>query len=145
MVVIAARSKTQWLRTNYRYSFWINVPCGGVAFIIILVFLKRNICSRNCSRTIRERLVGIDPVGSLLLLLGITTFLIGIQWGGTKYAWSNPKVWGSLVASGLCITVFGAIEWKLGDKANIPARIFYQRTIISSSLFSCFLSMAFYM
>lgn len=95
--------------------------------------------------TVLQRVAEIDLVGTTLLLCGITAFLLGIQWGGSRYAWSSARVWGSLLASGVCLAAFGFVEWKLGDRANIQARVFFQRTIISSSLFSCFLSMAFYM
>lgn len=87
------------------HSFWVNLPCGGVAFGIVLIFLKtvHSSASRMC---LKERLAALDPLGSILLLFGITAFLLGIEWGVTTYAWSDPKVWGCILASGLLTILF---------------------------------------
>ena len=126
-------------------SFWINLPCGGFAFIVILLFLRPLEHRVSSNRTLRQYIVDMDPLGSIFLVSGITTFLLGIQWGVTESSWRNGKVWGSLLVAGVSIILFSFIQWKLADRASIPPRIFYQqRTIFSLSLFSCFLSMAFY-
>lgn len=95
--------------------------------------------------SLKERLAALDPLGGILLLAGITTFLLGIEWGGTTYAWSDARVWGCILASGLITILFCVSQWKRGDRATIPSKLFFkQRTILGSSLFSCFLSMGFY-
>ncbi|KAL1970967.1 hypothetical protein VTN77DRAFT_2801 [Rasamsonia byssochlamydoides] len=132
-------------RLGWRWCFWINLPCGGVAFGIVLLFLKRRTGNATPQMGLKERLAALDPLGGILLLAGITTFLLGIAWGGTMYAWSDAKVWGCILASGLIMTMFCVTQWKRGDRATIPSRLLLkQRTMLGSSLFSCFLSMGFY-
>ncbi|KAL1981737.1 hypothetical protein VTN96DRAFT_2294 [Rasamsonia emersonii] len=130
-------------RLGWRWCFWINLPCGGVAFGIVLIFKNR--AAPLSGMSLKERLAALDPLGGILLLAGITTFLLGIEWGGTTYAWSDARVWGCILASGLITILFCVSQWKRGDRATIPSKLFFkQRTILGSSLFSCFLSMGFY-
>lgn len=42
------------------------------------------------------------------------------------------------------IMVFVALQFRRGDRATIPPRIFGQKTVLFSSLYSCFLSMGLY-
>ncbi|KAI5376728.1 hypothetical protein J4E82_004396 [Alternaria postmessia] len=60
------------------------------------------------------------------------------------YAWSNSKVWGTLLGFGLLISVFIGIQLRQEDRATIPVRVFTQRTVLVSCLYSTLLSMALY-
>ncbi|KAI4708224.1 hypothetical protein J4E89_006846 [Alternaria sp. Ai002NY15] len=70
--------------------------------------------------------------------------LILFEWGGFSYAWSNSKVWGTLLGFGLLISVFIVLQMRKGDRATIPVRVFTQRTVLVSCLYSTLLSMALY-
>jgi hypothetical protein len=62
----------------------------------------------------------------------------------SKYPWKDSKVWGCLLGFGLLITIFIAQQFRRGDRATIPPRIFGQRTVLWSCLYSAFLSMGLY-
>jgi hypothetical protein len=62
----------------------------------------------------------------------------------STYAWSNSKVWGCLLGFGLLIIIFIAQQFRRGDRATIPPRIFGQRTVLWACLYSSFLSMGLY-
>lgn len=82
-----------------------------------------------------------------ILHRALETFLIllkALQWGGTTYAWKNSKVWGTLLGFGLLTIVFVLLQFRRGDRATIPPRILKQRTVLYSSIYSCFLSMGLY-
>lgn len=94
----------------------------------------------------KDRILALDLMGALLLLSGVTVFLLAVGWGGEKHPWSNAKVWGCVLASSILMVLFCLLQWKQGDAAVIPPRIlFKQRTIITSAVFSCLLSMGFHM
>jgi hypothetical protein len=95
--------------------------------------------------TTKEKIKQIDLLGAFVLICSIVCLLLALQWGGTTYPWSNPKVWGCLLGFGLLISIFIALQIKLGDRATLPPRILIgKRTVWSSALFSTFLAMGLY-
>ena len=93
---------------------------------------------------VKERLKNIDIAGAVFLICAIVCLLLTLQWGGFTYAWSNSKVWGTLLGFGLLIIVFIIIQLRQGERATIPVRVFTQRTVLISCLYSTLLSMALY-
>lgn len=88
----------------------------------------------------RKRLLQLDPIGNLLLITAVVMLLLALQWGGTKYAWSESKIVGLLAGTGVMSIIF--ILWQLyrGQGALIPPKVISQRTVASSSLMGFFLS-----
>ncbi|CAN9150558.1 unnamed protein product [Alternaria alternata] len=130
-------------RASWRWCFWINLPFGAVSLAVVFFFFT------NPKRTyshlpVRERLKKIDIVGAVFLICAIVCLLLCLQWGGFSYAWSNSKVWGTLLGFGLLISVFIGIQLRQEDRATIPVRVFAQRTVLVSCLYSTLLSMALY-
>lgn len=94
--------------------------------------------------TIKQKILEIDLLGAFFLICSIVCLLLALQWGGTTYPWKDSKVWGCLLGFGLMIIIFVAQQFRRGDRATIPPRIFGQRTVLFSSIYSCFLSMGLY-
>ena len=128
---------------SWRWCFWINLPFGGLSFVAILFFFQNP--ERQYSHiSLKKRMKEVDLLGALFLICAIVCLLLALQWGGLTYAWGNSKVWGNLLGFGLIISVFIAIQLRTGDRATIPYRVFTQRTVLFSCLFTAFLSMALY-
>lgn len=47
-----------------------------------------------------------------MLAGGLVALFFALQWGGSRYEWSNPKVYGCLVAFGILITAFVGLQAK---------------------------------
>lgn len=94
--------------------------------------------------TTRQKIAEIDLLGAFFLICAIVCLLLALQWGGSVYRWGDSRVFGCLIGFGLIIAIFIGLQFKLGDRATIPPRIFRQRTVLASSWFSCFLAMALY-
>jgi Na+/melibiose symporter-like transporter len=94
--------------------------------------------------TVKQRILEIDLLGAAFLMGAIICLLLALQWGGSTYPWHSSKVWGCLLGFGLLIIIFIIQQFRRGDRATIPPRIFKQRTVLSCCLFSCFLSMGMY-
>src|SRR6476661_8706994 len=76
--------------TSWRWVFYVNLPVGGLALLVISLTMPRR----------RERLPhSIDWVGAVLLALGTTALLLGLVWGGRQYGWGSEHVLGALAAS----------------------------------------------
>lgn len=130
-------------KLSWRWCFWINLPFGGISLAVVFFFFT-NPERKYSHLPIRTRLANIDMAGAVFLICAIVSLLLALQWGGFTYAWSDSKVWGTLLGFGLLILVFVAIQFYQKDRATIPLRVFKQRTIWVSCVFSALLSMALY-
>ena len=118
---------------------------GGAALLVVLIFFKSP-SRKSSSLTLRQKLNELDVLGAAFLVAGVVCLLLALQWGGTTLPWRSSKVIGLLIGFGVLISIFLVVEFKLGEKATIPPRLFFkQRTVLSSSLYSCFLGMGMYM
>lgn len=106
----------------------------------LIFFFRPQKKETEIRETLRERLLQLDPIGNLLLITAVVMLLLALQWGGTEYAWSESRIVGLLVGTGLMSIVF--IIWQLyrGNGALIPPKVVSQRTVAASFLMSFFLS-----
>ncbi|PVH83078.1 MFS general substrate transporter [Cadophora sp. DSE1049] len=130
-------------KVSWRWCFWINLPFGAVSIVAVWFFFKPPV-RKDSGLTLTQKILEIDLLGALFLICAIVCLLLALQWGGTEYPWKNSKVWGCLLGFGLLIIIFIAQQFRRGDRATIPPRIFGQRTVLFASLYSCFLSMGLY-
>lgn len=82
--------------TSWRWVFYVNVPVGLVA-LIVLVFLMPTL---NKQTTGKAR---IDYLGSLFLIGTTVPFLLALTWGGNQYDWNSFQIIGLFVMA----VVFG--------------------------------------
>ncbi|MCJ1418789.1 hypothetical protein MMC32_005140 [Xylographa parallela] len=118
---------------TWRWCFYINLPCTGLAFIILFVFLDI-----ETPRTpIVAGLKAIDWFGSLTIVGGTVMFLFGLEYGGVTYPWSSATVVCLLVFGVVTIGIFFLIEWKVAKYPVIPLRLFSKRSNVAA-LVTCF-------
>jgi hypothetical protein len=72
---------------------------------------------------IYKQLARIDFPGFFCFAAACALFLIGLEWGGTKYPWHSGTVIGLLVAGAVLFIVFGIWSQYLGDRALLPFRL----------------------
>lgn len=130
-------------KVSWRWCFWINLPFGAMSILAVSLFFKPP-PRKSTGLTLKQKILEIDLLGAFFLICSIVCLLLALQWGGTTYAWKDSKVWGCLLGFGLLIIIFIALQFRRGDRATIPPRIFTQRTVLFASLYSCFLSMGLY-
>jgi MFS family permease len=145
-------------KLTWRWCFWvshnfhscdtmlicqINLPFGGIALATVFFFFKPPE-RKSSGFTTKQKILEIDLVGALFLICAIVCLLLALQWGGSKYPWHDSKVWGCMVGFGLLIIIFIAQQFRRGERATIPPRIFGQRTVLFACLYSAFMSMGLY-
>ncbi|OBR06691.1 MFS transporter [Colletotrichum higginsianum IMI 349063] len=81
-----------------------------------------------------QKAARFDPLGTLLLVPAVVCLLLALQWGGTKYAWGDARVWGCLLAFGLLTIALVSSQLWGGDNATLPPRVMRQRTVIAGAL-----------
>ncbi|KAJ3536070.1 hypothetical protein NM208_g6878 [Fusarium decemcellulare] len=128
-------------RLTWRFCFWINLPFGAVTFAIAFKILraKSPIYARL---SLREKIKRLDLLGGSLLIGGLVTLFFALQWGGTRYPWSNPRVYACIVVFGIAILAFVGLQATKKEEATIPTRILSQRTVAISCVFNMLMSMA---
>lgn len=111
---------------SWRWCFWINLPTGGIAMILLFVFLHLNPGEKT---TFREFLLTFDFLGLFLFSAGIVLFLIGFQGAETaKNGWRSAQTIAPLVIGGILITLAIIYEFYTTREPIVPPRLFRTRT-----------------
>ena len=130
---------------TWRWCFYINLPFGGItiAFIILFLELPKPKTAKK-KMTFKEQFFSFDLIGTFLFIPGVISLLLALQWGGTKYPWSDGRIIALFVLFGVLIIAFVFVQIRLGDKATVPPRIFMNRTVWSCACFGASLGAAFF-
>ncbi|KAK1996713.1 major facilitator superfamily transporter [Colletotrichum falcatum] len=126
---------------TWRFCFWINLPFGAVTFAIAYKILKAKTPVHG-RLSLRQKLEKLDVLGASMLLIGLVTLFFALQWGGSKYPWSDPRVYACLIVSGVFTAAFVLLQATKKEEAIIPVRILSQRTVAISCVFNMLMSMA---
>ncbi|KAJ5787776.1 Major facilitator superfamily domain general substrate transporter [Penicillium paradoxum] len=128
---------------TWRWCFYINLPIGAVTFLFVLFFYQnpKAILKKN---SIMEQIKELDLIGSFFFLPAIISLLLALQWGGTKYEWSNGRIIGLFVVFGVLGLVFIGVQIWAGDRATVPPRLIKNRSVWGSAWYALALGGAFF-
>jgi EmrB/QacA subfamily drug resistance transporter len=115
-----------WLvdHMDWKWIFWIFLPLGLVAFVMILMLFPK------VERKASEK---IDYLGSLFLSLTIIPLLLGFSWAGTKYAWGSSEILGLFGAAAVSLTLFIFVETKAKSPV-LPLSLFRNDIVTISNV-----------
>lgn len=84
---------------GWRWAFYINLFIGAVCAPAWIFLLP----SRDPRPGVpfKQRVVEMDYAGTVLLMGGLTTFILAINWGGVTYPWNSGRIIGIFVTSGV--------------------------------------------
>ncbi len=114
---------------NWRWVFYVNIPVGILAIIVVWVgmpFIKQSSEKRN-----------IDYVGAAFIIAAFTPLLLALSWGGTKYAWTSNVILILLMFSIVSLVILVIVELKAKDPI-IPLS-FFKNSIFTIGVLSSFL------
>ncbi len=115
---------------TWRWCFWINVPLGGVSFV--LLFLVPNKAAPvKPADTLLGRVRQLDPLGFCLVAPATICAVFALQWGGTRYAWSDGRIIALFVLFGVLSAAFIGSQIWLKEKGTIPPKVLTQRSILA--------------
>jgi EmrB/QacA subfamily drug resistance transporter len=106
---------------SWRWVFYINLPLGLVTLLFIPRFL-------HLPHVPRGR-VQLDVLGTALLALGSTAFVLLTTWAGTDYAWSSPRILG-LAGAALVLGVLFVLVERRAPEPIIPLHLFRVRNFV---------------
>jgi EmrB/QacA subfamily drug resistance transporter len=100
--------------TGWRWIFYVNVPIGILALVVV---------SRVLHVDHRRREHRIDWWGALALVVGLVPLLI-IAEQGREWGWSSAGAFACYLAGVVGLIAFVRIERQMGDEALLPLRLF---------------------
>ncbi|KAK4172798.1 putative MFS toxin efflux pump [Triangularia setosa] len=132
-------------KVTWRWCFYINLPIGGVAMAVIILFLRVKKPSSELAALGKiERILQVDLVGAAIMLPSVIMLLLALQWGGLEYPWSDSRVIGLLVGASVGASVFVGVEVWQQDKGLIPPRFFKNKNVFAAMMFAMFFGASFY-
>jgi MFS family permease len=130
-------------RLTWRWCFYINLPIGAVTFFFVLFFFK-NPKSLKTAKGWKEQLAEIDLIGSFFFLPAIISLLLALQWGGTKYPWSDGRIIALFVVFGVLIIIFIGVQWWGQERATVPPRLIKNRNVWGSAWYALAIGAAYF-
>jgi hypothetical protein len=116
--------------------FWINLPVGGLALALQLLFLRTPKHIKPVPATWREIILQLDILGFIILTSSLICYTLALEWAGLSKSWSDSTVIATLVVWAVLTLVFFVNEAFLGARAMMPLYLFKARMIWASCLYA---------
>jgi EmrB/QacA subfamily drug resistance transporter len=110
--------------TSWRWVFYINLPLGAVALVVISAVL------RSPTTRVQHR---IDYLGTALLSAAVVCIVLVTTWGGNQYAWGSPVVLGLGAGAVVALVLFVLVERRAAEPV-IPLSLFRGRVFTVACL-----------
>jgi EmrB/QacA subfamily drug resistance transporter len=108
---------------TWRWIFYVNVPIGIIGVIATLRILTERM------RWGRGR---FDPLGAVLLAIGLVALTMGLSFG-QEWGWNSPLLIGTLVVSVLALTGMVFVELRVSDPV-IDFSLLKRRVFLSANV-----------
>ena len=119
-------------KLHWSMIFWINLPLAALAIAVLNNPLKKLPPGRG-----RHRL---DWLGAALVILATILLMLVLTWGGSRYAWTSPRILG-LTAVSLAVWVLFGLRIRHCDEPILPIEVL-KNPVVATATASNFFSMA---
>jgi EmrB/QacA subfamily drug resistance transporter len=120
--------------TTWRWIFYVNLPVGGLALLVIWLTMPRRAPMTDHY---------VDWAGAALLAASSTSLLLGLVWGSSDYAWTSAQVLGALAGAALFLVLFLAYERRVPEPI-LPFDLMRNRTVAASLACMALVGMAMF-
>ncbi|KAL1853235.1 hypothetical protein Daus18300_011883 [Diaporthe australafricana] len=131
-------------KVTWRWCFYINLPIGGLAACIILLFFQTPKAAQPAKATFQEKLLQMDPLGTILIMGVIISFILALQYGGTMEPWNSSTVIGLLVGCVFMLIAFGILESVQGERAMLTPRLMRNRNVWINGIYCFFFAGSYF-
>lgn len=112
--------------TTWRWVFYLNLPIGAAAGILLMVFLQVNY---QRGSTWRAKLSRVDFAGNLIFVLAVISILLALTNAGTMWTWSSWRTIFTLILGFVGLGLFYLFERsKFCMEPTLPRQLFANRT-----------------
>lgn len=106
---------------GWRSVFYVNLPVGILAIVMIWLMLPANLSPRSAHAR-------IDWAGAATITTAVSALLLAVEWGGSEYAWASPQIIGLLTLFAASLAAFLLIELRVAEPL-MPLDLFRNKTI----------------
>ncbi|GAA0449674.1 MDR family MFS transporter [Streptomyces sp. NPDC046215] len=111
---------------TWRWCFYVNVP---VAIVMVIMAARTIPVVRSAVRPV------IDYLGIVLVALGASGLVLGLEWGGTEYPWGSAVIIGLFLASLALLAAFVLVEQR-AKEPMLPMHLFRNPVFVVCSVLS---------
>ncbi|KAK4032143.1 MFS general substrate transporter-like protein [Parachaetomium inaequale] len=112
--------------TTWRWVFYLNLPIGGVALVLLVLFLQVNHVKE---KSLASSLGKVDWLGNVIFVVSISAMLIPLAWAGAVYSWSSFHVLVPLLVGLAGLAGFLVYEGsRFCAQPTMPLHLFSNRT-----------------
>ncbi|WKK21449.1 MDR family MFS transporter [Streptomyces olivoreticuli] len=111
---------------TWRWCFYVNVP---VAIVMVAMAARTIPVVRSAVRPV------IDYLGIVLVALGASGLVLGLEWGGNEYAWGSAVIVGLFVGSVVLLGLFVLVELR-AKEPMLPMHLFRNPVFVVCSVLS---------
>lgn len=116
-------------KASWRWVFYINLPIGGVALVMLLLLLQVGY-QRS---TTKEMLRRVDLLGNVIFIAAVLGVMFALIYGGVVYPWSSWHVLVPLVLGLAGIVLFVLFERsRYCIEPTMPRQLFSNRTSVAA-------------
>ncbi len=113
---------------NWRWVFYINIPLGIVAFLLLWIYYRES--PKHSKQS-------IDWLGVMTLVPAIVCLMFALELGGQKYDWDSAVIIGLFSAFALLFLAFLYVETK-AQEPIVSYHMFRERLFASTTLVAFF-------
>ncbi|KAH8106322.1 iron permease [Cristinia sonorae] len=114
-------------KASWRWLFYLNLPVTGIAFGLVLFFLK----VKTPEGSMVEKLKRVDWSGNFIVIAGTTLAITGLTFAGVRFPWGSAQVLAPLIIGMVLVGAFIVYEAKVPKEPSIPWEILTNRTTLS--------------
>lgn len=103
---------------GWRWIFYINLPIGIAAFLVITAVLQ--VPKRRVEHS-------IDYFGAALMVAGVCTLLLIFEWGGSRVPWMSPSIF--VMGAVAAVILVGFVLWELRAKEPIVPMALFRNAV----------------
>ncbi|KAH9886043.1 Mfs1.1 [Cubamyces lactineus] len=120
---------------SWRWLFYLNLPLCGLAFAVVLIFLRLR---KPPIESYKKAFLAVDWIGNAIIIASSTSCIVGLTWAGIRYPWSSAQVIAPLVVG--VLGLFGALVYDayVASHPVIPTAIIKHRTTLGGYVGSFF-------
>lgn len=119
---------------TWRWIFYINLPIGVGAFLVITAVLQ--VPKHRVNHV-------IDYLGAALLVLGVCSLLLVFEWGGQRYGWTSVQIVGMSVLTVTLLVAFVIRQLRVSEPI-VPMALFRNGVFRTTSVIGFIVGLAMF-
>ncbi|PVI00970.1 MFS general substrate transporter [Periconia macrospinosa] len=129
---------------SWRWCFYINLPIGAVAALVIQLTFKNPAAAKVVNATWKEKLLNMDLLGTAIVMGQCLCLLLALQYAGVSHGWNSSMVIGLLVGFVVITIALVMAEIWQGERAMLTPRLLRQRTVWVDAVWGFFFAGAYF-